>query len=287
VTAIAEVLVVGDALLDVGISPVAAAPPGGDVPAAVGVTPGGQGANVAVRLARRGVPVTLLAAVADDPAGALLGAALAADGVTLEALPAEATGAVAVLLDSAGDRTMYSQRVPFANRVRSLPASRWIVVSGYLFLEPAAVELATMLGARPGSVLVLLGCDVTPERRAAWRSAAASARPDLIVLNADEAIWAADGFDAVTVVTDASGATAVIRGDRIRGDRAAVPAALDTTGAGDAFAAGLIADLLDRWPPAPATLRAAMEAGIRLAAEAVSVRGAQGRLPSEDGRLQS
>jgi sugar/nucleoside kinase (ribokinase family) len=280
------VLVVGDAVLDVGIAPLADAPPGGDVPADVRVEPGGQGANVAVRLARRGLPVTLVGAVGDDPAGSLLAAALADDGIRLEAVPAEATGVVAVLLDGTGGRTMYSQRVPFAHRVRRLPASRWIVVSGYLLLEPAAADLAAVLGARSDGVLVLLGCDATPDRRAAWRSAASAARPDLVILNAEEAAWAADDPGALTVVTDASGASALVAGEPIHVGAVPVAAAVDTTGAGDAFAAALIAGLLDRWPPVPAALRGAMESGVRLAAEVVGVRGAQGRVPSEGGRLE-
>jgi pfkB family carbohydrate kinase. len=54
-----RVTVVGDCTLDVIVRPVGALRPGGDIPARVAVGAGGQGANVAVRLARQGVPVQL------------------------------------------------------------------------------------------------------------------------------------------------------------------------------------------------------------------------------------
>ena len=68
----ARFAVVGDALLDVSVRHRAALELGGDVPAEVLIGPGGQGANVAVRLARLGVEVTLVAALGPDRAGEML-----------------------------------------------------------------------------------------------------------------------------------------------------------------------------------------------------------------------
>ena len=135
-----SVVVIGDALLDVLAVPSEPMRRGADVPAAVHAAPGGQGANLAVRLARRGIAVELLCALADDAAGRLLLATLAADGVRVQPLPAEATGAVVALVDSAGERTMLSQRVPSASALAVAPPGRadWLVVSGYLLLEPEA-----------------------------------------------------------------------------------------------------------------------------------------------------
>jgi sugar/nucleoside kinase (ribokinase family) len=136
----ASVVVVGDALLDVLAVPAEPMRPGADVPAAVRAAPGGQGSNLAVRLARRNVDVELVCALGDDAVGRLLHETLAADGVRVRAVPADATGAVIVLVDAAGERTMLSQRVPLAPRLADAPSvtADWLVVSGYLLLEPGA-----------------------------------------------------------------------------------------------------------------------------------------------------
>jgi len=94
-----RVTVIGDSTLDVTVRPTQGPRPGGDVPARIGLSPGGQGANVAVRLARDGVTVLLVTAIADDAAGQILTSNLVVDGVILERLPAERSGAVVALLD--------------------------------------------------------------------------------------------------------------------------------------------------------------------------------------------
>ena len=96
-----RVTVIGDALLDVRALPATPLRPGADVPASIDLGPGGQGANVAVRLARRGVPTRLVCRIGPDAAGDLLRRALAADGVEVLDLGAERTGAVVVLVDAA------------------------------------------------------------------------------------------------------------------------------------------------------------------------------------------
>jgi sugar/nucleoside kinase (ribokinase family) len=62
------------------------------------------------------------------------------------------------------------------------------------------------------------------------------------------------------------------------------PDAVDTTGAGDAFAAAVVAHLRERpWPPSPETLTAAMGEAVALAAQVTRVTGAQARVPLEIG----
>lgn len=276
-----SVAVIGDALLDVRVAPRSTIRTGGDVPASIGIAPGGQGANVAVRLARRRVPVTLHAAIGADAAGDLVRATLAADGVRLAPVTAEATGVVAVVVDPSGERTMFSQRAPFAERV-DVPDAAWTVVSGYLLTEPSAATLAAALARRRGR-LAILGCDVAPDRRSAWVAAAGTAQPDLVVLNSAEASWAGS-FGELRAVTDALGASASFGAVSARYDLPpSVP--VDTTGAGDAFAAALLAEIGMAWPPAEGRLTAALEAACDLAAEVTAVPGAQGRVPTEDGRL--
>ena len=274
------VSVIGDALLDVHVTPSTSPRPGEDVPAAVRLGPGGQGANLAVRLARRGVPVTLSCALADDVAGRIVRADLEADGVELRAVGAHATGVVVVLLDAQGDRTMLSQRVPFATAAERA-ASDWLVLSGYLLLEPAGEVLARSLAATPGR-RVLVGCAVPDELAAAWRSAAAAFAPDLVVMNAREMERLAPAGTHGMAVTDAGGATATIGAATAKASVTPGSEAVDTTGAGDAFAAALVAGLLGaEWPPGQAALEGALRDAVALAAAVARAPGAQARVETE------
>lgn len=282
----ASVLVVGDALLDVLAAPAKAMRPGADVPAVVRVAPGGQGANLAVRLARRGVPVELVCALGDDAAGRMLRETLAGDGVRVSAPAATATGAVIVLVDATGERTMLSQRVPFGAQLpeANIGTAAWLVVSGYLLLEPGALAVAAALRARaPRRVLV--GCAVPDASLVAWQAAAEALQPDIVVLNRDEAARVPALAPGRRVVTDTDGASAVVGEARAEARTPAGEPAIDTTGAGDAFTAAFLAELLDRWPPDEATLRGALEAGASAGASATRVRAAQGRIPGEESAM--
>lgn len=295
------VAVVGDALLDVTLEPSEPMRPGGDVPATVRVGPGGQGANVAVRLARRGARARLACALGDDAAGRLLREALEADGVLVERVPAVATGAVAILLASGGERSMLSQRVfvlPGVDLAALTAAADWLVVSGYALLEDGALDFGSRCAALPAR-RAILGCALPEARLDDWRAAASAVRADLVILNTDEArvLAATETEDAeamadalagelgqVVVVTGRRDASAVGHGLRLTvaptTDR---PTAVDTTGAGDAFAASLIAGLGDAWPPDVGRLRTAISDALSLAGEVVGVAGAQGRVAREHG----
>lgn len=277
------VAVVGDALLDVLARPAGPMRRGADVPALIGLAPGGQAANLAVRLARRGVDVELVCALADDPAGRLVRAALAVEGVRVNALPAPATGSVVVLVDGAGERTMLSQRTPFADGVAGgLPTGPdWLVTSGHLLLEGGADAAARAM--RHGAPLrALVGCAVPDDRLDAWRAAAELLDPDLVILNRDEASRLPSFATDRLVVTDARGATAVIGEARAEVvDPHAGSVAVDTTGAGDAFAATLVAALRDAWPPTAEALGVALAEAAANAAAVAGVAGAQGRIASE------
>jgi len=83
-------------------------------------------------------------------------------------------------------------------------------------------------------------------------------------------------------VTDAAGATATI--GTATADVRVPPGsgAVDTTGAGDAFAAALVAGLLDaEWPPAQAVLEVALRDAVELAAAVARAPGAQARVGAE------
>jgi ribokinase len=284
-----QVLVLGDALLDVHVMPTRPMLPGADVPAAIRLEPGGQGANLAVRLARRGVDVLLRCALGSDAAGGLVRSALAADAVALDSVDAPATGSVVVLVDADGRRTMLSQRAPIIGPQLATDGAAWLVVSGYVLLEPNSAQLAAQsLPERRA----LIGCALDRPEVEGWRAAARALEPSLVVLNGDEAELLSGGdpeaaaglakqFDAVVVVTGAAGASAALGVETVRVAHDAV-AAVDTTGAGDAFAAALIAELLEAtWPPPPDAVERALESAARLATAVTLVRGAQARVAGE------
>jgi len=80
---------------------------------------GGAPANVAIQLARLGVPVSLITAVGDDPLGELVASSLAGEGVDLAQLkrdPLHRTGLTLVMLDEDGERTFYPWRADAADQ---------------------------------------------------------------------------------------------------------------------------------------------------------------------------
>ncbi len=296
-----RVTVIGDALLDVLVRPSSAGSVGTDSPAQISVGPGGQGANVAVGLARRGLPVRLRDL-------------LSVEGVDLVTPPdgGPPTGCVVVLLDAQGERTMLSQRPPSA---APQPAelgygTAWVHVSGYALLDPSGgSDLAAALGARPPDVRCSIAGgsirdDVTVTHRAL--DLIGRACPQLLVVSRDEAVAlvrgtapaarsvpelaASLGGQLAERVTAAH--TLVVITDGPRGAAAAWPGgclevasaarrAVDATGAGDAYVAALLAELVRRsasWPPTDTELRAAMRLAAEAGAAAVEVVGAQGRV---------
>lgn len=309
-----RVTVIGDALLDVLVRPSSAPSVGTDSPAQISVGPGGQGANVAVGLARRGLPVRLVAAIGTDPGGRLLRDLLSAEGVDLVTPPDDGrpTGCVVVLLDEQGERTMLSQRPPSAPpQPAELGHVAWIHVSGYALLDSSGgSELAAALGARlPDVRCSIAGGSIPDDMTVAHRvlDLIRRACPQLLVVSRDEAVALVRGAAPAARSAPESAAwlagqlaermtaagTLVVITDGPRGAAAAWPGgclevasaarrALDATGAGDAYVAALLAELVNRvasWPPTDTGLRAAMRLAAEAGAAAVQVVGAQGRVP--------
>jgi ribokinase len=297
-------VVIGDCLLDISIEhgPMA---PAGDRPARIRLSPGGQGANVAVRLARRGAATRLLAAWHDDPAGRLLRDHLAEERVELVPLPAARSATVAVLLDRAGERTMLSDRATIdadalVTALAVADDADWLHVSGYALRDPAGETLAERLAAHGRAVrLSLDGGSVTPADAGTFIERLARCEPELLIVSRDEAAALSGvagsgplvelaqhlrGRAAVVVVTGGSaGSAAVCDGNRIELPAPDLPGpALDATGAGDAFAACLIAALASvAWPPDVADLRRAMQAASAAGGEVARRHGAQARVSGE------
>lgn len=279
----------GDALLDVTARPDGEVRSGEDVPAEIHVLPGGQGANIAVRLGRSGIGVRLVCGMADDGAGRLLTAALEREPIAVAPMPVAATGAVVIVLDASGERTMLSRRAPFAGSVAEtdLPAAPWTVVSGYLLMEPDGAAAAAVLAARD-TRRVLVGCAVPASARARWRSSAVDLRADLLILNAEEArhLGPLEDLAPHVVVTSPSGATARIGGLTATVDHGPETRGIDSTGAGDGFAAALLARLVHAaWPPPLAALEAALAESAATARQIANATGAQAPLHAERGHV--
>lgn len=297
--------VVGDASLDIVVAPSGPRRQGSDVPAKIRIGPGGQAANVAVRLARQGAEVRLVAPMADDAAGRLLREALLADQVALDGLPAARSTVVIALLDAKGERTMLSDRHTLAPDTvgPALAGADWIHVSGYALLDDRTGDaLAKLLGARPAAArLSVAGGSVPPDaaRVSRLRARFAAAHPELVVVSGDEAASMLGGqrlgapaaasalaeLAPVVIVTAAADGSAAAVGElRIETDGADLPGPmLDATGSGDAYLAALLLELAHAttWPPGEGPLRTAMEAASRLGARVSRVLGAQGRVPAE------
>ncbi len=208
---------------------------------------------------------------------------------------AQSEPAVIVLVDPTGERTMLSQRTPLLGEAFDLSAitdADWLLISGYVLLEPSAGFSFT----GPVPRRVILGCSLSPAQSSAWFTAAGSLMPHLVVLNLDEARTLAPGTSevadlsksigerlrAIAVVTHPGGAAAEIDGHAVEVIQPPSSHAVDTTGAGDAFVAALVAELLDqRWPPAVEPMRDAMTTAVEVATAVTGVVGAQTRIAGE------
>jgi sugar/nucleoside kinase (ribokinase family) len=283
---------VGDLMVDVLAQLPGPLAPGSDTPATVTILGGGAAANVAAWAAHTGAAASFVGRVGDDALGRRAVAELMAAGIEarVDLDPDRPTGTCIVLVDPSGERTMVpSVGANAAPGAYSLPDSAdWLYLSGYALLSEPSREAA--LGA------------LTTARELGWSIAvdAASAAPlrgvgaetflgwlgtdVLLFANADEAL-VLTGMDepagsaaalaartGQTIVKLGAGGALWSDGSTVR-SMPAVPAdVLDSTGAGDAFAAGYICDSGD--------VAARLGSAVELAAVAVGQVGARPVNPS-------
>jgi sugar/nucleoside kinase (ribokinase family) len=236
---------------------------------------GGSASITAVAAARLGLRVALVAAIGDDAAGHFMLAELARAGVATNVMPvrAELPTGMTVALSRGDDRAILTAAGAIGTLTPAdVPAdlliqARHVHVSSYFLLErslgPGLAEvLATARAAGTSTSL-----DTNWDPAGTWGAdffPGVLAQTDLLLPNEAEALRIAGTTTlpaAIASLTKAGGAIAVKLGARgaLYADGPeqylATPpqiAAVDTTGAGDCFNAGLLAGLLRGLEPSAA-----------------------------------
>ena len=298
-----RLVALGDLLLDVMVAPERPIEQGTDVPGRVAFRRGGSAANTAAAFVRVGGAASLITSLGSDDWASRLAASLGADGVRVHAARRSGmSGRLAALIDERGERSFVTQRgaadalSPADIKAAWLRGADVLHVPAYsLFAEPidaAAVHAATLAH----QVGALVSCDLSSQgpllaygvRRSQARIA--ELLPDILFANREEAAallqkkgrraWAGLlGHAPLVVVKDGAWGCRVLwhepQADAVRQlDVAARRVAqVDSTGAGDAFAAGFLFSMLRAGGRAslhdPAMRRAAL-AGHRAAADVLT-----------------
>jgi sugar/nucleoside kinase (ribokinase family) len=247
--------VVGDLVEDVVVWPDGPVQHGSDTPSRIFRSRGGSAANVAAAAAPY-VPTRFLGCVGSDPLGDRLVASLSAEGVDVRVQRRGRTGTIVVLVDPDAQRTFLPDRAAAAD-LGPVPATE---LDGVALLHVPAYGLDG--GRTAGSVRALL--ELAGTRRLPVSLDASSwavlrsigdfpdlvrrVQPVTVFANADEArelplplpgttVVVKDGARPTTVLL-ADGGTLRVPVPTVRGVR-------DSTGAGDAFAAGWLSATME------------------------------------------
>jgi len=288
-----RLLVVGDVVDDIVVRPLGSVNTASDTDAEIRRTAGGSAANVAAWLGHLGAEVRFAGRAGVEGAERHR-EALAAYGVDarVSADPDAETATIVLNLDPAGERTMFVDRAANARlSPDDLPAGvldgvGWLHLTGYSFFDDAVRAVVLDLVARARAA----GCGLSVDPSSAgflarcgadafldWVAGADVLLPNLLegrfLTGLEDPVQVAaalsERFPAVVLTLGADGAALTTDGTSTRVDP--VPASVvDTTGAGDAFAAGFLSVWTEDRDPA-----AALAAGARASAQAISVLGAR------------
>jgi ribokinase len=245
----------GDLLLDVVVRTGKPLAPGADSPVKTRLATGGQAANVAAWAVELGSEARCVAKQAGDPAGALARSLLEARGVDLVGPIVEGeTGVVVALVAADGERTMATDRgvSPELEPGELDPAwfdgCAWLHVSGYSLLAEPIAEAALAAGRLARARGAAVGVDLS-----SW-SSIRDYGPDRFRANLDalaaEVVFANEPEWEMVGGAYALAETAIVkrgsRGVEVRTARGVDEypplgsEVVDTTGAGDALAAGFL-----------------------------------------------
>ena len=288
-----KVLCLGDIMLDVTAVVGAPIKQGVETRASISTQGGGAAANVASWLAVSGTPAHLIARVGDDPAGRTVLAEL--DRFRVEhshkIIPDAHTGVVVVLVDALGERTMFPDSGANSglspDDLPPLDDVTAVYLSGYPLVNPmsrqGALEILGIVNEMglpvifdPSTVGVLLEVGIKQVRE--WLTMV-----DVVVLNEEEAHFLSGKNNPIEAAAEllqltplvvikrgGNGALAQARGSALVQIPAVDVEVVDTTGAGDAFAAGFIKGWI-----AKNELVDSLHSGAELAAKCVAIVGSR------------
>jgi sugar/nucleoside kinase (ribokinase family) len=213
------------------------------------VGPGGQAANVAAWVVELGGRARFLGKRARDPAGRILAEELRGLGVELAGPEVAAgTGTVVSVATPDGARTMLSDRGVSTDFAPEELDAEWLEgcdrlhLPGYSLVRSPLRETGLEAARRAPAVSVDLSSTAAIEEAGLdrFREALASLEPEIVFANEAEARLVGD-LDAETVVVKRGARGCVVHSAGRRVEHPAVETdVVDSTGAGDAFAAGFL-----------------------------------------------
>jgi sugar/nucleoside kinase (ribokinase family) len=240
----------GDLTLDVIVRLAAPLARGGDTDAEIVLGAGGQGANVAAWTAMLGARARFVGKTGADDAGELARARLARHGVEVAGPVVGRNGAICSLVSPDGARSMAADRGVAAElRVDELDPSWFsdaahLFVSGYALLrEPSrsaasrAVELARAAGAAV-SVDLASWSGIKEAGADTFRRQVAALEPDVVFANEEEERIVGGPLPGVRWILKRGPGGCSFDGEVHEAHP--IERVVDTTGAGDALAAGWI-----------------------------------------------
>lgn len=269
---------------------------GSDTPAKISTHGGGAAGNVASWLTRTDAKATIVAHVGDDPAGSALVSEFDALGVHHENLIVEKahSGVVVVLVDPTGERTMFPDNGANSglhlNDLPDLKPFNAVYLSGYSPLDPQSrpgvlTMITKIRDARipiyfdPASVGGMMEVNLAEVK--SW-----ILLMDILLLNEEEAMYLTGESEiekalelllqdcpVVVIKRGAAGAIGCARGSTPVSVSALPANVVDTTGAGDSFAAGFIARYA-----LTSNMKESLEHGAKVAAHCVAIVGARPRV---------
>ncbi|MBU6242876.1 MAG: carbohydrate kinase family protein [Acidobacteria bacterium] len=287
------ILCIGDVMLDVVVRINSEINYGSDTPAKISTHGGGAAANVASWLAYSKRAVQLVSRVGDDPAGTAVMAELDNLGVTHAniVIKGAQTGVVAVLVDKTGERTMFPESGANSGlNLSDLPALdnvSAVYLSGYSLLNPASTTgVVAMVNAITSAKIPII---FDPASVGTMSHIGLSVvknilpRMDVVILNEEEAFYLTGRSDIqlalkelheivpiVVIKRGSQGAMAISHKTEFLDMAAKSTNVIDTTGAGDAFAAGFIGSWIEK-----SDVLAAIGSAIDLATQCVAIIGAR------------
>jgi sugar/nucleoside kinase (ribokinase family) len=295
----AKVLCIGDVMLDV-VTKISVLPSqinyGSDTPARISTHGGGAAGNVAAWLKRTDAQSTIVSHVGNDAAGAALVSEFDSLGVQHHNLVVENghSGVVVVLVDPTGERTMFPDNGTNSGlHIGDLPdldGFNAVYISGYSPLDPLSLpgikEMITKI--RSAGIPIYFDPASVGGMKVVALDEVKSWLPlmNVLLLNEEEANYLSGASDieiALDYLLQTCETVVIKRGShgaigKSRGrDSIPVPAipteVADTTGAGDAFAAGFISHFSMN-----KDLKRALLAGTEIAAQCVAIIGARPRV---------